>query len=121
MFMQSSRGNQWVEVGRTEIIRDNLSPSWHKKFVVGYSFEERQVVRFEVFDEDSNSSRLDQHDFLGRCETTLGAIVSSGKQFVAALRDGPFNNKGKIFINVEELEINKEVVKMQLAANGLVR
>merc|ERR1711963_219521 len=56
MFMQ--RNNQWFEVGRTEMIKDNLNPAWEKKFVVDYSFEERQVVKFEVYDFDSDSKNL---------------------------------------------------------------
>ena len=121
MFLQTKAGNQehWTEVGRTETIKDDLNPEWQHKFVVNYSFEERQVVRFEIFDSDSNSRRLEDHDFLGRCETTLGTIVSSGKHYAAVLQDAPFGSKGKAFIYAEELEVNKEVIKMQLAAKNL--
>merc|ERR1719225_2321458 len=58
------QGQAWLEVGRTERIQDSLSPSWQKKFVVDYKFEERQQLRFAVFDVDSASSRLEDHDFL---------------------------------------------------------
>jgi Ca2+-dependent lipid-binding protein len=63
MFIK--KGGHWYELGRTETVTDNLSPEWQKKFVVEYSFEERQEVKFEVYDTDSNSSKLSQHDFLG--------------------------------------------------------
>ncbi len=37
-----------LQYGRTEIIWNNLSPSWVKKFVMDYYFEEAQKLKFEV-------------------------------------------------------------------------
>lgn len=121
LFVVGGRGSkQWTEVGRTEMIKDTLNPEWQTKFVVDYSFEERQVVRFEVYDWDLASNRLEDHDFLGRCETTLGAIVSAqGKRFIAVLKDTIVDNGGRIFVTAEELQVNKEVLRMQLAAHKL--
>ncbi len=119
LFVKSQAGH-WVEVGRTEVVRDNLNPEFHKKFVVAYSFEERQEVKFEVYDKDEHSNVLDVHDFLGRCVTTLGGIVSSGREFSAPLKDGPAGSgKSTITVVAEELEVNKELIKMQLAGKGL--
>ena len=39
---------------------------------VAYLFEEQQHLRFEVYDKDSLSAKLDNHDFIGACATTLG-------------------------------------------------
>ena len=36
------------QVGRTEMIKDTLSPDFVKHFVVDYFFEESQKIRFEV-------------------------------------------------------------------------
>ena len=124
MFMKP-KGNpgcpSWVEIARTEVVKDNLNPEFNKKFIVDYSFEERQPVKFEIYDWDADSHKLSMHDFLGRCETTLGSIVSSrGQCFVSVLKDLPTMNKSsKVFISAEELEINKELVTMQLAAKNL--
>lgn len=119
MFQKSSNG-QWYEIGRTEMIKECLSPEWQKKFVVDYSFEERQIVKFEVFDWDMNSNNLSDHDFLGRVECSLGSIVSApGKQFVSVIRDAPKSNKGKVFVSAEELAANKEVVQIKFAAEKL--
>ena len=115
MYMQ--RNGQWFEVGRTEVIKDNLSPAWEKKFVVDYSFEERQVVKFEIYDHDAESNNLDYHDFLGRCESTMGSIVSSGA-FVALLRDSS-KSGSKIHIMTEELKSSKESVQFKFRAEKL--
>ena len=117
LYMKTKLGH-WQEVGRTETIRDNLNPEWQKKFVLNYSFEERQEVKLEVYDHDANTIKLDAHDFLGRAHTTLGAVVSSGKEFSAPLKEGP-KKSSMIHIMAEELEANKEVVTFQLAAKGL--
>jgi len=115
MFMQ--RQGKWFEIGRTEMIKDTLNPSWEKKFIVNYSFEERQVVKFEIYDWDVESKILSHHDFLGRTETTLGSIVSSS-EYVAVLRD--VNKSGsKIYVFAEELKTSKEVIRMQLRAEKL--
>ena len=120
MFQQmKNKPGTWIETGRTEMIQDTLDPEWQTKFIVDFSFEERQVVKFEVYDWDTSSNRLSDHDFLGRVETTLGSIVSaSNGQFASMLKDGP-SKKSKIFIIAEELEINKEVIQMQFSGEKL--
>jgi hypothetical protein len=73
-------------------MQNNHHPEWQNKFVVDYSFEERQDIKFEIYDWDSTSQKLKAHDFLGRCETTLGSIVAArNHQFVSVLKVQPFN------------------------------
>jgi len=115
MFIQKQ--GQWFELGRTEKIKDTLNPAWEKRFVVDYSFEERQIVKFEIYDWDMDSTNLGDHDFLGRIETSLGSIVSSG-HFIAVLKDSTKKNS-KIQISAEELKSNKEVAKFQFRAEKL--
>ena len=89
LYQRSGQPNdsRWTEIGRTEVIENSLNPAWEKKFVIEYRFEERQQVKFEVYDADSSTTRLSDHDFLGKCDTTLGQIVSSqGKQYVSVLK-----------------------------------
>ena len=47
---------QWHEMGRTEVIKDNLNPEWQKKFVVNYSFEERQEIKIDVYDQGKKNN-----------------------------------------------------------------
>ena len=70
--------NDWMEVGRTECIMDNLNPVWQKKIVLDYNFEQRQMLRLSVYDLDSDSvgSKLENQDFLGVAECSLGEVVS---------------------------------------------
>ncbi len=92
-----------------------MKPEWATKFVLDYSFEERQQIRLDVYDWDVKRGRLEEQDFLGKVETTLGQVVSARQAFATNLQGG----KGKLFVTAEELQANKEVATVQLAAKGL--
>ena len=90
-----------------------------KKFVVTYNFERRQQVKFQVFDQDSESKSLEDHDFLGEVITTLGSVVS-GNPFASVLKNtDSTGNLGKIFILAEELTTSKEEVTFAFRAEKL--
>ena len=74
--------NEWLEVGRTECVMDNLNPVWQKKMVLDYSFEQRQMLRLSVYDLDSIrvDSKLESQTFLGVAECSLGEVVSKQRR-----------------------------------------
>ena len=60
-------------MGRSEELSNATSPTWAKEFLVDYRFEERQIIRVEVFDGKM---------LLGWVEPPLGSIVSApGKEY----------------------------------------
>uniref|UniRef100_A0A8C4ZAD5 Copine Va n=1 Tax=Gadus morhua TaxID=8049 RepID=A0A8C4ZAD5_GADMO len=63
--------------GRTEVIDNTLNPDFVRKYILDYFFEEKQNLRFDVYDIDSKSPDLAKHDFLGQVYCTLGEIVGS--------------------------------------------
>ncbi|MGH0126903.1 UNVERIFIED_CONTAM: hypothetical protein FKN15_034360, partial [Acipenser sinensis] len=60
--------------GRTEAIDNTLNPDFVKKFMLDYFFEERQNLRFDLYDVDSKSSNLSKH--LRRSEGSVGVFRS---------------------------------------------
>jgi len=110
------KANKWLEFGRTERISDNLSPAWHKKFIIDYKFEERQLLKFSIYDMDSDSSSLENHDFLGSVEASLGEIVSLQSKGFSRKLDG---KGGSIIVLSEELSGNKETVTLNFTASNL--
>uniref|UniRef100_A0A914Z1J4 Copine-3 n=1 Tax=Panagrolaimus superbus TaxID=310955 RepID=A0A914Z1J4_9BILA len=74
---QGQEGLKYQEVGRTEQIQDCLNPEWIKKIIINYMFEERQRIKFEVYDIDSESTTLSKHDWLGSTECDLADIVAA--------------------------------------------
>uniref|UniRef100_A0A8C9SYA9 Copine family member 9 n=1 Tax=Scleropages formosus TaxID=113540 RepID=A0A8C9SYA9_SCLFO len=83
-----------AQFGRTEVIDNTLNPDFVRKFVLDYFFEEKQNLRFDVYNVDSRSSNISKHDFLGQTFCTLGEIIgSTGNPFLVFYRsneDGTF-------------------------------
>ena len=67
----------YMEIKRTECIHNNVNPQWVTKVQMNYMFEEQQHLKFDIYDVDSNTRDLSQHDFLGSCTVTLGQIGKS--------------------------------------------
>ena len=69
----------WYEVGRTEVIMDNLNPKFVKSFSVDYHFEEHQKFKVEVYDVDDfdKAAPLSSHDFIGELEFMLHEVVTT--------------------------------------------
>lgn len=62
------------QIGRTEMILNNLNPKFAKKFVLDYYFEMVQKMKFSVYDIDNDTHDLSDDDFLGELECTLGQV-----------------------------------------------
>lgn len=51
-----------------------LNPKFSKTFIIDYYFEMVQKLRFEIYDIDSEGCSLQDADFLGELECTLGQV-----------------------------------------------
>jgi len=51
------RDGRWYEKGRTEMIKNNLNPSFVKTITIDYMFEENQEIQFTLYDIDSSSAQ----------------------------------------------------------------
>ncbi|VDN21032.1 unnamed protein product [Cylicostephanus goldi] len=108
----------WKECGRTERLQNTLNPEWATPLRIEYFFEEKQSMKFEVYDIDSDSPELSAHDFLGRMECDLAEIVSN-RPFVKQL-SGLKGYCGEITIWSEEIdEGSKENIEFHLSARKL--
>ena len=47
------RNNDWSEIGRTEVIMNNLNPDFTNSIKVDYFFEQVQKFKFSFIDEDN--------------------------------------------------------------------
>jgi len=59
------RNNQWIFIGQTEQIDNNLNPNFSKSFVVDFIFESKQIYKAEVYDfDDANTiTYIGEHEF----------------------------------------------------------
>jgi len=112
--------HNYMEIKRTECIDNNLNPQWVTKVQMNYMFEEQQHLKFDIYDVDSNTRDLSQHDFLGSCTVTLGQIVSAGSVVLDLLH--PNYNKGtsgSLIVSSEELSMCKDELQLQFLAKKL--
>ncbi|TMS19364.1 Copine-1, partial [Larimichthys crocea] len=77
VLLQSSGGDKWTELARTERLKNTSSPSFSQRLRVDYHFETVQNLKLGIYDIDNSSHDLGDDDYLGGVELTLGQIVSS--------------------------------------------
>eukprot|EP01084_Bolivina_argentea_P235650 396476_1 len=129
VYIKDSRTKQWVEIGRTEVIYDNHFPKFAKQYLLDYYFEEEQILRFDVYDEDKKGSiKLKDHDILGSCTMVVGEIVHEPGCIMAkklmhkgrALRNKKSKKYSSLIATVEQVNASgNELITMQFAANNL--
>ncbi|XP_062857934.1 copine-8 [Trichomycterus rosablanca] len=120
LYTQTVANREWREFGRTEVIDNTLNPDFVRKFILDYFFEERQNLRFDLYDLDSKSENLSKHDFLGQIYCTLGEVVGSpGSRMERPLMGIPGKNCGTIIVKAEELVNCRESVLLQFCGNNL--
>uniref|UniRef100_A0A7N6AG22 C2 domain-containing protein n=1 Tax=Anabas testudineus TaxID=64144 RepID=A0A7N6AG22_ANATE len=110
----------FFQFGRTEVIDNTLNPDFVRKFVLDFFFEEKQNLRFDVYNVDTRSSNLSKHDFLGQMFCTLGEIIgSTGSRLERTLSGIPGKKCGTIIFTAEELSNCRDIATMQFCANKL--
>lgn len=116
---RSGSSKAWKEHGRTETMKDNLSPKFLTPFKVEYRFEEQQNLKFEVYDSDSSSQGLSNHDFLGQCVITLGNIMGEycGAVSKPLTHRNNVKTSGTISFVGEEMTDTKETLFLQFNAS----
>mmetsp|Transcript_19842 Transcript_19842/g.25653 ORF Transcript_19842/g.25653 Transcript_19842/m.25653 type:complete len:588 (+) Transcript_19842:125-1888(+) len=123
--MRSGEKPVWSEIGRTEIIVNSQNPDFVTQIKIAYHFEERQYVRFEVYDIDSqslesNTSTLDlsAQDFQGSVESLLGQILGVGGH---GTWNAPLEgNEGQIHVCFEEVINCNALINLQICAEQVV-
>uniref|UniRef100_A0A667WH67 Copine family member 9 n=1 Tax=Myripristis murdjan TaxID=586833 RepID=A0A667WH67_9TELE len=116
-----------IQFGRTEVIDNTLNPDFVRKFVLDFFFEEKQNLRFDVYNVDTRRCRCINRvllcsvkDFLGQMFCTLGEIIgSTGSRLERTLSGIPGKKCGSIIFTAEELSNCRDIATMQLCANKL--
>ncbi|XP_035770192.1 copine-8-like [Neolamprologus brichardi] len=120
LYTQGIANKEWREFGRTEVIDNTLNPDFVRKFILDYFFEERQNLRFDLYDLDCKSDNLSRHDFLGQAFCTLGEIVGSlGSRLEKPLTGIPGKKCGTVIVRAEEVSNCRESVMLQFCGNKL--
>jgi len=115
-------GNVWREVGKTEVVMDNLDPKWVKNFEVPYHFEKREYYRAVVYDIDdfNNLNNYEGHDLVGSIEFAIHEPVTAPNHTLEKRLEcdqRPAGQSGTIKIIADEKEgMNNEEVNFNISA-----
>ncbi|XP_054164374.1 copine-9-like [Oppia nitens] len=119
LYIRHGLSDKFIEIGRTEVIKDNLNPDWIKKFDIQFKFNESQLLKFELWDFDPISG----NEFLGQIAVELGAILAkNGGTYQQKLTTGgrqPRRFGGELLIRAEELSANKQIALISFSASNL--
>uniref|UniRef100_A0A3Q0RU85 Copine-3 n=1 Tax=Amphilophus citrinellus TaxID=61819 RepID=A0A3Q0RU85_AMPCI len=118
VLLQSSGGDKWTELGRTECLKNTSNPSFSQRLRLDYHFETVQNLKLGVYDIDNSTSDLKDDDYLGGVELTLGQIVSS-KTVTRPLQLKKDKPAGKGTITVSEEIKDNRVIVLELEAKKL--
>ncbi|XP_015229508.1 PREDICTED: copine-8-like [Cyprinodon variegatus] len=122
LYVQALGTKEWREFGRTEVIENTLNPDFVRKFVLDYFFEEKQNLRFDVYNVDMRSCNLSKHDYVNQERKTLGMhdiIGRDGNPLQEKLGGIPGKKCGTIIFTAEELSNCRDIATMQFCANKL--
>ncbi|KAM4622408.1 copine-1 isoform 2-T5 [Discoglossus pictus] len=119
VVFQSIGDGKWGELSRTERIKNCQNPEFSTKPMIDYYFEKAQSIKFGIYDIDNKSVNLNDDDYLGGYECTLGQIVSNRTlKGPLELKKGKLAGKGMISITAEEIK-DTRVVNFEVEARNL--
>ena len=110
-ILYEKKNNNWVKVGQTEQIKNNLNPDFKNSFTLAYFFEKVQNYKFVFIDGDGGGD----FETIGEVEVTMGKLMGAKKQtWQANLAYNGNANCGEIIVRTQALATSNEVAKMSL-------
>ncbi len=104
-----NKGKQ-VFLGETEFHKNDLNPIFKKTFIIDYIFEERQSLKFEVWDHDTT----DGDDLIGSVESSLGSIVGAKNQvMILDLKSKNNQPRGKLIVRADKVKDSSQFIWWQ--------
>lgn len=118
--------DEWVKVGQTETVYNNLNPKWSTTFSMEYRFGANFVLRFNIYDRDSKDEDLSKQDYIGEVRCTVAQIVLADNQRLVLQVHNPKVKPGARtgFLTIRGEEEKGDLgdsVTFQFAATGLRR
>jgi len=131
-FKNNQVDTNWVKIGSTETVKDNLNPEFARTFIFDYYFEHIQNLRFVVLDMDDEAVDLEDNDYLGYVEESIGDMINNAKDNKCSFKlkgDIPVGSnfkknssagtKGTLNISIEVLKDNNKYALMDISGKNL--
>ena len=119
VYMKGNVDTSYREIGRTEMIKDNLNPAFTTPIETDYRFEELQRLKFVVVDVDDSTGHIDSQDLIGEVETTLGDVVSSSEFREEIKLKGKKEKRGILIVTNEEIKQSQSDITFEFSATKL--
>lgn len=72
-------------IGNTTVVNNTENPDWPDQIVLNYVFEETQLLKIQVYDQDTpDLADLKKHDYIGEVSFTLAKLMCSSNQTITA-------------------------------------
>ncbi|KAK9735374.1 hypothetical protein RND81_04G202400 [Saponaria officinalis] len=130
VYMKTREGNL-EELGRTEVILNNLNPSWIGKIPVAYQFEIVQPLVIHVYDIDTpyhnlpvKSLNLRDQDFIGEANCALSEIFTKRDRTInLKLHNknwkGAAKDVGMLHVHAEETVTSRNAAEIVFRCSNL--
>eukprot|EP00934_Nitzschia_sp_Nitz4_P005879 Nitzschia sp. Nitz4//scaffold331_size19140//14440//16370//NITZ4_008735-RA/size19140-augustus-gene-0.17-mRNA-1//-1//CDS//3329548185//5869//frame0 len=116
---QKLPGRLEMEMGRTEVSRACVNPTFKHKFRLEFSFHQEQSFIIRVYDEDLRyATDLKEHDYLGGCVFTLGQLM--GAKGCTLARKLARENSYMLVFGDESTE-TREVLEFRFSCQDLIK
>ncbi|KAJ7973406.1 Protein BONZAI [Quillaja saponaria] len=125
------RDGKLEELGRTEVILNNLNPQWIVKVAVAFQFEIVQPLVFHIYDVDTKyhnvplkSLKLKDQEFLGEAGCVLSEIVTKqSRSLTLNLHNkhggSGLRNLGTLTIHAEETVASRTAIELSFHCTQL--
>uniref|UniRef100_A0A5B7AWH5 Protein BONZAI 3 n=1 Tax=Davidia involucrata TaxID=16924 RepID=A0A5B7AWH5_DAVIN len=119
------------ELGRTEVIMNNLDPTWIEKINAAYQFEIVQPLIFHVYDVDTKHHnlsvkmlKLKDQEFLGEATCVMSQIVTKQSRSLtlnlhSKNGNSSLKNLGTLTVHAEETIASRNAVEMTFRCSHL--
>lgn len=122
VFLKSGRTrDQYIEIGRTEMLKNQANPDFATAINVEYFFEEVQTIKFCCYDVDKASGPLSAQDFIGEATATMGQMLGKlgGQYETNLMASGDAKSRGLLIVRSEEQKGNKNNLKFKITGHHL--
>lgn len=98
-------GDEWECVGQTETISNNSNPKWATLFTTDYRFGMNPVLKFAIYNSNSESNDPKQCKYIGEVQCTVAqAFLAENNRLCCPIRSSKAagSDQGVLIVRVEE-------------------
>eukprot|EP00824_Muranothrix_gubernata_P015770 TRINITY_DN33001_c0_g1_i1.p1 TRINITY_DN33001_c0_g1~~TRINITY_DN33001_c0_g1_i1.p1 ORF type:complete len:545 (+),score=112.55 TRINITY_DN33001_c0_g1_i1:24-1637(+) len=118
-YMWDQGSKDYVEVGRTEWVKNARDVAFAKAIVCDYFFEESQEMQFRIHDVDDKNATLSKSDLIGVFNATLGSVVGAPGNQVKGEIQKTGTVTGNIKVTAEPVADSGQTLRVTFSAKKL--